>query len=231
MVYAKHFKRIFDLVASILAIPFTLLIILIFAPLIFFEDRGNVFYSAPRTGLNGKVFIMHKLRTMSANAPDIRNEDGSTFSSPDDPRVTRIGRILRVTSLDEIPQIFNVLLGEMSMVGPRPTLATILYENLNEVQKKRLTVRPGLTGYSQALFRNAVCTEKKFLHDIFYIDNISLKLDFQIILLTFRTVIKKEKIFTSDSRGSTSQREKTRHEGGEHEDEALFNKNNDTRSF
>lgn len=98
-------------------------------PLIWLTDRGPTFYNAQRVGLNGKIFKMFKFRSMKVNAPDIRNTDGSTFNSSDDPRVTRIGRFIRKTSIDEIPQILNVLIGDMSFVGPRPVLPAYLMPN------------------------------------------------------------------------------------------------------
>lgn len=120
--YKHFFKRLFDLIIALFALPFVLLLILIMVPLIWLTDRGPTFYNAQRVGLNGKIFKMFKFRSMKVNAPDIRNTDGSTFNSSDDPRVTRIGRFIRKTSIDEIPQILNVLIGDMSFVGPRPVI-------------------------------------------------------------------------------------------------------------
>ena len=125
--YKHFFKRLFDLIIALFALPFVLLLILIMVPLIWLTDRGPTFYNAQRVGLNGKIFKMFKFRSMKVNAPDIRNTDGSTFNSSDDPRVTRIGRFIRKTSIDVIPQILNVLIGDMSFVGPRPVLPGIPY--------------------------------------------------------------------------------------------------------
>lgn len=116
--YKHFFKRLFDLIIALFALPFVLLLILIMVPLIWLTDRGPTFYNAQRVGLNGKIFKMFKFRSMKVNAPDIRNTDGSTFNSSDDPRVTRIGRFIRKTSIDEIPQILNVLIGDMSLSVP-----------------------------------------------------------------------------------------------------------------
>ena len=127
--YKHFFKRLFDLIIALFALPFVLLLILIMVPLIWLTDRGPTFYNAQRVGLNGKIFKMFKFRSMKVNAPDIRNTDGSTFNSSDDPRVTRIGRFIRKTSIDEIPQILNVLIGDMSFVGPRPVLPGIKRKN------------------------------------------------------------------------------------------------------
>ena len=122
--YKLFIKRLIDICVSLICIPFFALIFLFVAPIIYFTDKGPVFYSAERLGKNGKFFKMHKFRSMRVNAPDLRNADGSTFNSSSDPRVTRIGRMIRKTSLDETPQIFNVLKGDMSIIGPRAHLTT-----------------------------------------------------------------------------------------------------------
>ena len=115
--YKRFFKRVVDLAIALIALPFWLVVLIIIGPLIYLEDRGPMFYNAPRLGKDGKVFTMYKFRSMKANAPDIRNEDGSTFNSEDDPRLTRIGRFIRKTSLDETPQILNVIKGDMSIIA------------------------------------------------------------------------------------------------------------------
>ena len=122
--YEKYIKRLFDIVVALIGLPFFAVIFLIIAPIIYLTDKGPIFYNAPRLGRKGKVFNMCKFRSMKVNAPDIRNADGSTFNGKDDPRVTKIGKIMRKTSLDEIPQLLNVLKGDMSLVGPRAFLAT-----------------------------------------------------------------------------------------------------------
>ena len=111
--YKHFFKRFIDIILSLIATPFVLLVIIIMAPFIYFTDRGPVFYNATRRGRNGKTFKMFKLRSMYVNSPDLKNPDGSTFNSDKDPRVTKIGRIMRKTSIDELPQILNVLIGDM----------------------------------------------------------------------------------------------------------------------
>ena len=116
--YRNYVKRLFDLAFAIVLLPVWALILVIVGPMIYFEDRGPVFYNAPRLGRNGKVFIMYKFRSMKVNSPDLRNADGSTFNAKDDPRLTRIGRFLRETSIDETPQILNVIKGDMSLIGP-----------------------------------------------------------------------------------------------------------------
>ena len=198
--YKCFFKRVLDLLLAILALPFVLLLIAIAAPLIWLEDRGSVFYNAKRMGRNGRPFKMFKLRSMKVNAPDLRNADGSTFNSSDDPRVTRIGRFIRKTSIDEIPQILNVLIGDMSFVGPRPVLPGKPYAEYDEVRRKRLTVRPGITGYSQAYFRNSVGQEEKFLQDCYYTDHVSLLFDLKILFHTAYSVLKRENVFVKDKK-------------------------------
>lgn len=195
--YKKFFKRAIDIVLSLIATPFVLLAIIIMAPFIYLEDRGPIFYNATRRGRNGKTFKMFKLRSMYLNAPDIKNADGSTFNSDNDPRVTKIGRIMRKTSVDELPQILNVLIGDMSFIGPRPTLAVRPYEELPEINKKRLQVRPGITGYAQAYYRNSITQEEKFKHDCYYVDNVSFVLDVKILFQTVFSVLKRENINTT----------------------------------
>lgn len=187
--YKHFFKRAIDIVASLVALPFVLLVIAVCAPLIFFTDKGPVFYNATRRGMNGKTFTMYKLRSMSVNAPDLRNSDGSTYTGKDDPRVTKIGKILRKLSLDEFPQFLNVLKGDMSLIGPRPTLATVPYEELDDIRKKRLTVRPGVTGYTQAYYRNSISQEEKFAYDAEYAETVTFWLDVKILFMTVYSVI------------------------------------------
>jgi len=194
--YKNFFKRAIDIVLSLIATPFVLLAIAIMAPFIYLEDRGPVFYNATRRGKDGKQFKMFKLRSMYLNAPDIKNADGSTFNSDNDPRVTKVGKFMRKTSVDELPQIFNVLIGDMSFIGPRPTLAVKPYEELPEINKKRLQVRPGITGYAQAYYRNSITQEEKFKHDCYYVDNVSFLLDVKILFKTAISVLKRENINT-----------------------------------
>ena len=145
--YVSFGKRVCDIVVGLVALPFVLLIIAVLAPFIHFEDKGPVFYNAPRVGKDGRDFKMYKLRSMRVNAPDLIMEDGSTYNGADDPRMTRVGAFMRKTSLDEMPQFLNVLKGDMSVVGPRPDLRreTELYEGEEGL---KLTVKPGITGYA-----------------------------------------------------------------------------------
>ena len=194
--YKKFIKRAIDIVLSLIALPFVLLVVAIMAVFIYLEDRGPVFYNATRRGRNGKNFKMFTLRSMYVNSPDLKNADGSTFNSDKDPRVTKVGRFMRKTSVDELPQILNVLIGDMSFVGPRPTLAVTPYEDLPQVNKKRLAVRPGITGYAQAYYRNSITQQEKFAYDCYYVDNVSLLLDIKILFKTAFSVLKRENINT-----------------------------------
>ena len=187
--YRCFFKRFFDIAFSLALLPFALLTVVFTAPFIFLCDRGGVFYVAKRRGKDGKVFGMLKLRSMYVNAEEIRNVDGSVYTGKNDPRVTPVGRVIRRLSLDELPQILNVLKGDMSFIGPRPHLATTDYETLDPRRKKRLTVRPGITGYSQAYYRNSADMDTKIDGDCFYAENLSLILDIKIIFKTVGTVL------------------------------------------
>src|SRR3954467_12999028 len=115
--YKSFLKRIFDLILALVALPFWFIILIVIGPIIYFQDKGFIFYNAPRLGKNGKIFKMYKFRSMKMNAPDLRNEDGSTYNAEDDPRLTKTGKFLRKNSLDEIPQILNVIKGDMSLIG------------------------------------------------------------------------------------------------------------------
>lgn len=195
--YKKHIKRILDLFACFLSLPFLVILMIIISPMIYLSDKGPVFFNAKRIGYKGKIFTMYKFRSMKVNAPDIRNADGSTFNSENDSRVTKVGRFLRKTSIDEVPQVINVLKGDMSIVGPRPNLPSVPYERLPELEKKRLEVRPGITGYNQAFFRNSVSSEEKFKHDVSYVERVCFIFDLQILLQTIRTVFLRENINTN----------------------------------
>ncbi len=206
--YRHFFKRLIDIVVSLIALPFVLLVIIIMAPIIYINDPGPIFYNAPRRGKDGKTFKMFKLRSMYVNSPDIKNADGSTFNSDDDPRVTKVGRIMRKTSIDEIPQILNVLLGHMSYVGPRPTLANRPYEEVPMEIRKRYEVRPGITGYAQAYFRNSITQQEKFKHDIYYVENLSFVMDIKVLIQTVKSVLKHENIYVSTETKSEDAAEK-----------------------
>ena len=197
--YSHYIKRLFDLMAALCALPFFLIVYVILAPFYFFMDRGPMFYSGKRLGQFGKPFPMHKFRSMKVNAPDIRLSDGSTYNGDDDPRVTKLGKFLRKTSLDEIPQILNVLKGDMSLIGPRPDPIDWL-DKYKEEEKVFLNVKPGITGDSQAYFRNSADAQEKIDNDVYYAKNISFLLDVKIFLRTIKTVACRENINVSEER-------------------------------
>lgn len=206
--YKTFGKRLMDIILGVCALPFVGIVIIIFGPIIYFTDKGPIFYNADRLGKNGKTYKMYKLRSMSVNAPDIRNEDGSTFNGDDDPRVTKIGRLMRKTSIDEFPQFLNVLFGDMSIIGPRPTVSSneIKIEDMDEIKRKHYMVRPGITGYSQAYYRNSISQDQKYENDAYYADNISFLLDVKIFIKTVLSVIKRENIYVSDQSNSEGEK-------------------------
>lgn len=189
-------KRIIDMVLCIIALPFVLLIVIPVGLAIKLEDQGPIFYYSKRLGVGFKEFKMIKIRSMKVNAPDLRNADGSTFNSEKDQRVTRIGHILRETSIDEIPQVFNVLKGDMSIIGPRA--GDVESKNTyKEDEKDKLLIRPGITGYTQAYYRNNIGVREKRLYDAWYAHNVSFFLDFKIFFKTIYTVLKRENVYTN----------------------------------
>lgn len=196
-VFYRFVKRSFDIIVSaILMIPIGI-VIAISAVFIKVEDKGPVFYMADRTGRFGKIFKMYKLRSMKVNAPDIRLSDGSTFNGEDDPRVTKFGRFARKTSIDELPQIINVFKGDMTFIGPRPDtpVGSAAYTDEENVI---LTVRPGITGYNQAVNRNSVLTKEKLKNDIYYVNHLSLWFDIKIVFMTIATVLGHKNINRAD---------------------------------
>ena len=199
--YKHFFKRLIDILLGLCALPFVVLVILVFGPIIYFTDKGPVFYNATRAGKDYKPFKMFKLRSMYVNSPDLKNPDGSTYNSDDDPRVTPIGRFLRKTSLDEFPQFLNVLIGDISFIGPRPKLwnAQRKMEDMDGDRKKSFMVKPGITGYAQAYFRNSITQDEKFHWDAYYAENISFLMDVKIIFKTIKSVLFRENINTEQS--------------------------------
>lgn len=193
--YEKYIKRIVDIVVALIGLPFFALVFVIIAPIIYLSDKEPVFYNAPRLGKKGKVFYMYKFRSMKVNAPDIRNADGSTYNAEDDPRVTGIGKLMRKTSLDEIPQLLNVLIGDMSIIGPRPFVPVGGKENTSKNFQDRLLVRPGITGYTQAYFRNSISQEEKIKMDAEYARNVTFLGDMKILLKTIGTVVQRKNIY------------------------------------
>lgn len=189
-------KRCIDLVVSIVALPFWLIIFVIVAILIKIDDGGPIFYVAPRLGKGGKLLKMLKFRSMKVNAENRVNADGNTYNAVDDDRVTKIGKILRETSIDETPQLLNILVGQMSLIGPRAGE----YDTLSSYQddeKDKLKVKPGITGYTQAYYRNSLTAREKRLYDSWYANHVSFKLDLKIFFKTIGTVLKHENIYTN----------------------------------
>ncbi|WP_259330579.1 sugar transferase [Parabacteroides merdae] len=194
--YQKVVKRILDVLICLLILPFVLLVTIPVAIIIKLEDGGPVFYRSMRIGLGFKEFGMLKFRSMKVNAPDLRNEDGSTYNSAVDLRVTKIGKRLRETSLDEIPQFFNVLFGQMSLIGPRA--GDIESKDTYEKDEKdKLLIRPGISGYAQAYYRNGLKVREKRMIDAWYAHNVSFLLDVKIVFKTIETVFKHDNIYTN----------------------------------
>lgn len=198
--YKNYFKRLFDIIGAILAVPFVVLIGLFVGLAIYSEDKGDIFYLASRRGRYGKIFKMFKFRSMKMNAPDIRNSDNSTFNSPDDPRVTKVGKFIRRTSIDELPQFFNILIGDMSFIGPRPVTIDKPLSEYDEKRKIRLEVRPGITGYAQAYFRNSISNEEKLEKDALYAQNVTFWGDVKIIIATINTVLFRKNIYNKENK-------------------------------
>lgn len=188
-------KRIMDIVFSILGIIVAAPIMTIIAIAVKLDSKGVVIFSQERVGLNGKTFKMYKFRSMVENAEELldklqhRNEmTGPMFKIKEDPRVTRVGKFIRKTSLDELPQLFNVLKGEMSLVGPRPNLPREVVK-FNRQQKIKLLVKPGLTCYWQVMGRNNVDFDDWMKLDLKYIEDRSIILDLKLIFKTFKVFL------------------------------------------
>lgn len=185
--YKKCIKRILDFTLSLIALIVLSPILLVVAILVRIKLGSPVIFKQQRPGKDEKIFTLYKFRTMT----DKKDEEGNLL--PDSERLTRFGKMLRSTSLDELPELINILKGDMSIVGPRPLLVEYL-ELYNEEQKHRHDVRPGLTGLAQVSGRNSLTWEEKFKEDIQYIENISLIGDIKIILKTVIKVFKREGI-------------------------------------
>lgn len=190
--YEKYIKRPQDFLCALLAIVVLSPVMLITASLIRVKLGSPVVFKQPRPGRNGKIFQLYKFRTMT----NARNEKGELL--PDEVRLTNFGRLLRSTSLDELPELVNILKGEMSVVGPRPLLVRYL-DRYNPHQARRHEVRPGFTGYAQVHGRNAISWEEKFDLDVEYVDHITFLGDWKIIFQTVKIVIRKEGISSDTS--------------------------------
>lgn len=189
--YRKYFKRLMDFILSLMAIIFLSPVLLVVAILVRTKLGSPVIFKQERPGLNEKVFTMYKFRTMI----DKRDEDGDLL--PNEKRHTRFGKLLRATSLDELPELFNILRGDMSIIGPRPLLIEYL-RLYDDHQKHRHDVKPGLSGLAQVSGRNAISWEEKFNYDIEYVNNITFILDCKIIVKTILKVFKREGVNSSE---------------------------------
>lgn len=185
--YKNYLKRIFDFVFSLMGITLLLPIFLIVMVGLFLSNDGKPFFFQLRPGKNGKVFKIIKFKTMN----DKKDSNGNLLSDAE--RLTAVGSFVRKTSLDEIPQLINVLKGDMSLIGPRPLLVQYL-PLYNDHQARRHEVRPGITGWAQVNGRNAISWEEKFNLDVWYVDHVSFMLDLKIIFLTIKKVFKREGI-------------------------------------
>lgn len=190
--YRRYFKRPMDFILSLLAIIVLSPVLLVVAVLVRVKLGSPVLFKQKRPGLNEKIFTMYKFRTMT----DEKDENGELL--PDSIRLTKFGKFLRSTSLDELPELFNILKGDMSVVGPRPLLVEYL-PLYNEHQKRRHDVRPGLSGLAQVSGRNAISWEDKFDLDVEYVNNVSFLLDWKIIFLTLKKVFVREGINSETS--------------------------------
>jgi undecaprenyl phosphate N,N'-diacetylbacillosamine 1-phosphate transferase len=194
-------KRILDLFLCCLALPIALPLIAICALAVRLSSPGPVLFRQKRLGINRTPFEMLKFRSMYVNAPDLRNSDGSTFNGAQDSRVTSVGRFLRKTSLDEVPQLVNVLRGEMSFVGPRPDLPDSI-QHYRPQDHLRLSVLPGITGLPQVRGRNTLPWEVRREMDVEYAETRSLWLDIRIILMTFPAVLFSRGVYVEGSKRS-----------------------------
>lgn len=192
MLYKNFIKRIMDFILALAALLILSPILIIVALLVKFKLGSPVIFKQERPGLNEKIFTMYKFRTMT----DEKDANGNLL--PDEVRLTKFGKFLRASSLDELPELWNILMGDMSIVGPRPLLVEYL-ELYNEHQKKRHNVRPGLTGLAQVSGRNAISWEEKFNLDVEYVDNVSFIGDWKIIFLTLKKVFIREGISSDTS--------------------------------
>lgn len=186
-IYRRFFKRPMDFVLSLMAIIVLSPVLLVVALLVRTKLGSPVIFKQKRPGLNEKIFTLYKFRTMT----DERDDNGELL--PDSVRLTKFGKFLRSTSLDELPELFNILTGDMSIIGPRPLLVQYL-PLYNEHQKRRHDVRPGLSGWAQVNGRNAISWEDKFNLDVEYVNNVSFIGDWKIIFLTFKKVFVREGI-------------------------------------
>lgn len=187
MIYTCFYKRCFDIISSFVIIVLLSPLFLIILACLIIANRGNPFFIQKRPGKKEKIFSIIKLCTMN----NLRDNEGNLL--PDKVRLTKIGKFVRSTSIDELPQLINVLKGDMSFIGPRPLLVEYLPLYTKE-QARRHDVRPGITGWAQVNGRNAISWNQKFNYDIEYVDNLSFGLDVKIVLLTINRIVKRDNI-------------------------------------
>ncbi len=180
--YKKYIKYRIDFLLALLGMVLLLPLFLVITVALYFANHGKPFFFQERPGLNEKIFSIVKFKTMN----DKTDKDGKLL--PDADRLTKIGKFVRKTSLDEIPQLINVLKGDMSLIGPRPLLISYL-DLYNDFEKQRHQVKPGITGWAQVNGRNSITWNEKFKLDVFYVENISFSLDCKIILMTIKNVM------------------------------------------
>lgn len=191
--YQLFFKRLLDILVSLIVMVLTSPIVLISFFILMYQNKGKVFFFQERPGLHQKAFRIIKFKTMT----DSKDEEGKLL--PDNQRITKAGKIIRKLSIDELPQLINVLKGDMSLVGPRPLLFKYI-PLYSENQLRRHEVRPGITGWAQVNGRNSISWTKKFELDVYYVDHLSFLFDCKILWKTFIKVIKIENVNQSDSR-------------------------------
>lgn len=193
----KILKRIFDIIVSGISIVLLSPILIIFSILIKLDSKGPIIFKQKRLGLKGKTFEIFKFRTMIVNAEKIG--DGLSVKNESDPRITKLGRFLRKYSIDELPQLFNVFIGDMSIVGPRPPVTYHPYNGIENYPKsaiKRFDMRPGITGLAQVKYRNSKTWDERFKVDIEYVENFNIMLDFKIIFGTIGKVFGSKNIYS-----------------------------------
>ena len=185
--YKKFLKRFFDIILSLIAIIILSPVYIFISIFVLIFMGWPILFKQPRPGYKNKIFNMYKFRTMTNK----KDKDGNLL--PDDQRLPKFGRFLRSTSLDELPEFFCILFGKMSFIGPRPMLVRDMVF-FDDETLKRQSVMPGLTGWAQANGRNSINWDDRFKHDLYYVEHLSLKMDLKVILLTIKTVLKREGI-------------------------------------